>query len=478
MDRLTELGSGRVLVAGDLILDRYWYGATRRISPEAPVPIVRIERREERVGGAANVAANSAGLGAHVMLTGALGEDEAGDALVRLCAVRGINMDFVRVPEFSTTVKLRVVSQHQQLIRVDFEEDDSTLNPTAILAAVERQVDDCDVVVVSDYAKGSVHRVEDIIHLAQKAEKPVVVDPKGTDFSRYGGASLITPNLKEFEAIVGSCRDEADIVARARHMCRQFDFGAVLVTRGEAGMSLIRLDQDPVHLQAVARDVYDVTGAGDTACAVTATALAAGYELAAAVAFANAAAGVVVGKLGAVSVTIDEIKEAMQLRRSATHGVVDRDKLLHEVAFAKRRGEKIVMTNGCFDLLHEGHIRYLNEAATLGDRLIVAVNTDASAGRLKGPDRPISSLQSRMMVLAALRAVDWVVPFDEDTPRALIAEVLPDFLVKGGDYENDAIAGADEVRAAGGAVTTLSYHREHSTTDLLQRVRGSSEGQT
>jgi D-beta-D-heptose 7-phosphate kinase/D-beta-D-heptose 1-phosphate adenosyltransferase len=469
--RLLDMARARVLVVGDLILDRYWHGATRRISPEAPVPIVVVDTHEDRVGGAANVAANAAALGARTVLIGVLGQDRDGDVLLALCAELGITAEAVRLARHATTVKLRVVSQRQQLVRLDFEPAVAADVSAGVLDLLTAHLPGCDVVVVSDYGKGAVASAADVIAAARTAGKAVVVDPKGTDFTRYAGATLLTPNLQEFEAVAGRAVDDADLARRALAMCRELRLGGVLVTRGAAGMSLIRPDAAPVHLAARAREVFDVTGAGDTVCAVTAAALAAGADLVTAITLANAAAGIVVGKFGAATVSRAEIDAALAHAAAIRRGVVDTDVLLEERANARRRGEVVVMTNGCFDLLHEGHVRYLAAARALGDRLVVAVNDDASVTALKGPGRPVNPLASRMRVLAALADVDWVVPFAAPTPRVLVGAVLPDVLVKGGDYAVDDIAGAEEVLAAGGRVTTVEYHAGFSTTGLLAALR-------
>ena len=468
--RLSLLKGARVMVVGDLILDRYWYGATRRISPEAPVPVVLVESIEERVGGAANVAANAAALGAEVLLLGITGQDAAGERLTELCRAAAVEPLFAARAGHETIVKLRVVSQHQQLVRLDFERPPPADLGDQVAALVTQHLARCDVVVISDYAKGATTRVQNVIAAARTAGKHVIVDPKGTDFQRYAGASLVTPNLHEFETVVGVCSNEVELVSKALDLCERFSFDALLITRGEAGMSLVRPGQLALHLDARSRDVFDVTGAGDTVCAVTAVAMAAGQDLANAVALANVAAGVVVAKFGAASVSIAELDLALSAREPTRRGILTRDELLDERSQARRRGEMVVMTNGCFDLLHEGHVRYLSAAKALGTRLVVAVNDDQSVASLKGASRPLNALASRMLVLAALDVVDWVVPFSGATPRDLIAAVLPDVLVKGGDYEIDAIAGAAEVRAAGGHVTTVPFHVGFSTTNLLERV--------
>lgn len=470
--RLQDFASARVLVVGDVILDRYWHGAARRISPEAPVPVVRIDEIVERVGGAANVAANVAALGARALLCGVVGADADGDKLDELCAAQGISANFVRAPDRATIVKLRVVSQHQQLIRVDFEPDPHRDDTQDVVTLASPLLDKCDVMVLSDYAKGAVFRAQSLIAAATAAGKPVIVDPKGTDFGRYAGARVLTPNLHEFEAVVGACADDTIIVERARTLIDRYALGAVLITRGESGMTLVEDDGTWLHVPARAHDVFDVTGAGDTVCGVLAAALGSGSALGHAVVFANAAAGVVVGKFGAATVSMTELDAALARSGSSRRGILDRVELLEECGRARRRGERIVLTNGCFDILHEGHVRCLADARSYGDRLIVAVNDDASVAALKGPGRPLNPVESRMAVLAALDAVDWVVSFATTTPRELIAEILPDVLVKGGDYRPEDIAGAAEVLAAGGEVRCVEYHAGHSTSRLIAAMGG------
>lgn len=462
-----RLRNARIMVVGDVMLDRYWSGVTGRISPEAPVPVVNVADSEDRAGGAANVAANAVAVGADAILVGLVGNDADADSLALCCVRAGVDARLQRTAA-RTTVKLRVLAQHQQLLRLDFERvaDAPALALTAELAEL---VEGVGAVVLSDYAKGALADPRPWIELARRAAKPIVVDPKTRDFGRYAGASLLTPNTAEFEAVVGVCADNAQFARRGAELCRSYGFGAVLVTRGEHGMSLIPAEGPPLHLKARARDVYDVTGAGDTVCAIVASALAAGCDLAAATALANVAAGLAVAKVGTAVVTGAELLGAVHSRRA--NSVWDEATLLGLLADARARGERIVMTNGCFDILHAGHVRYLEDAAALGDRLIVAVNSDASVRRIKGAGRPINALARRLEVLAGLRAVDWVVPFEEDTPRRLIAAVAPDVLVKGGDYRIADIAGAEDVLRAGGQVLTLPYHGGLSTTDIIRVAR-------
>lgn len=461
----------RVLVAGDIMLDRYWHGPTTRISPEAPVPVVRITDCHDRPGGAANVALNIAALGATVSVVGAVGSDPQANVLRDQLAAAGIHAALLECPAKPTITKLRVISRQHQLLRLDFEEPHSAAEVAALPARIRSLLADHSVLVLSDYAKGALQDPQALIALATAARVPVLVDPKGRDFSRYAGATLLTPNLAELEAVVGPCPDEAALCERGLALVRELGLGALLVTRGEQGMTLLRPDQNPLHLPARAREVYDVTGAGDTVIAVLAAALAAGAELPAAVTLANLAAGIVVGKLGTAAVSEPELRRALQQERGVARGVVNCDQLLAEVADARARGEKIVFTNGCFDLLHAGHVSYLKQARQLGDRLIVAVNDDASVRRLKGEGRPLNAVERRMAVLAGLESVDWVVNFAEDTPEALLEQVRPDVLVKGGDYGREQVVGWQIVAGYGGEVRPLGLLDGCSTTAIVEKIR-------
>ncbi|TAA47235.1 MULTISPECIES: bifunctional D-glycero-beta-D-manno-heptose-7-phosphate kinase/D-glycero-beta-D-manno-heptose 1-phosphate adenylyltransferase HldE [Corallincola] len=469
---LPDFDTAQVLVVGDVMLDRYWHGPTSRISPEAPVPVVKVEQIEERAGGAANVALNVAALGGKAVLIGMTGQDEAADALAGKLQGVNVECDFYRLPNYPTITKLRILSRHQQLIRLDFEEGFDEVDPAPMLAQMKAQLATAKVVVLSDYAKGALSAVQQMVQLAKEANVPVLVDPKGSDFEKYRGATLMTPNLGEFEAIVGKCKDEAELVERGHALREKLELQALLVTRGEHGMTLLQADEPELHLPALAQEVFDVTGAGDTVISVLAASLSANKSFGEACALANAAAGVVVGKLGTSTVSTIELANAIGERQEGGFGAVSEDQLLYAVEAAKARGEKVVMTNGCFDILHAGHVAYLNQAAKLGDRLIVAVNTDASVARLKGPGRPVNPTDRRASVLAGLGAVDWVVPFSEDTPARLIAAVLPDLLVKGGDYQPDEIAGGDAVRANGGEVRVLNFEDGCSTTEIINAIRG------
>ncbi|MFP1723202.1 bifunctional D-glycero-beta-D-manno-heptose-7-phosphate kinase/D-glycero-beta-D-manno-heptose 1-phosphate adenylyltransferase HldE [Lonsdalea quercina] len=470
---LPDFRQAGVLVVGDVMLDRYWYGPTSRISPEAPVPVVKVDTIEERPGGAANVAMNIAALGAGSRLVGLTGIDDAAQALNAKLNEVNVRCDFVPVATHPTITKLRVLSRNQQLLRLDFEEGFDNVDPEPMIERIQQALPKIGALVLSDYAKGALVHVQRMIQTANAAGVPVLIDPKGTDFARYRGATLLTPNLLEFEAVAGRCRDEDDLVARGMQLMAELELSALLVTRSEQGMTLLQPGKAPLHLPTQAQEVYDVTGAGDTVIGVLAAALAAGNPLEEACFLANAAAGVVVGKLGTSTVTPIELENAVCGRAETGFGAMDEVQLKAAVAQARQRGERIVMTNGCFDILHAGHVSYLANARKLGDRLIVAVNSDASTQRLKGPTRPVNPLMQRMIVLGALEAVDWVVPFEEDTPQRLIAEILPDILVKGGDYKPEEIAGSKEVWDNGGEVKVLNFEDGCSTTNIINTIKAS-----
>jgi len=469
---LPDFQSAAVLVVGDLMLDRYWHGSATRISPEAPVPVVHVKEREERAGGAGNVALNIAALGGRAAVMGYCGRDEAGDSLLGILRQAGIQCAVQRLEAFPTVTKLRVLSRHQQLIRLDFEDAFWQADAGPLLEAFQARLEAAAVVVLSDYGKGTLAQVQAMVGLCRAAGKPVLVDPKGVDFAKYRYADLLTPNLGEFEAVAGPCRDEAELEEKGMALLARLELGALLVTRGEQGMSLLCPGVPPLRLPAKAREVFDVTGAGDTVISVLATALAAGCPLAQATELANLAAGIVVGKLGAASVGPEELDYALHGAKAHRRGAISLDGLLEMLRPARAAGEKIVLTNGCFDILHPGHVHYLQQARDLGDRLVVLVNSDASVRRLKGQGRPVNALASRMAMLAALECVDWVVAFEEDTPRAEICRILPDVLVKGGDYADIAqIAGHDCVLAAGGEVKLLNFVEGFSTTGIIENIR-------
>jgi len=471
--KLPDFSQARVLVVGDVMLDRYWQGPTRRISPEAPVPVVKVEGDEFRPGGAGNVALNIACLGAGVRLLGLVGQDPEAQMLTDHLSQRGVACGLIPLEGKRTITKLRVLSRHQQLIRLDFEDGFSTQDAQRLGERFAALLSGVSAVVLSDYAKGALGEVQSLIQAARTQGLPVIVDPKGTDFERYRGATLLTPNQPEFETVVGPVADDDDLVAKGIALRDALELAALLITRSEKGMCLLERGKPAIHLPTRAREVYDVTGAGDTVVATLAAALGAGEATHEAMVLPNLAAGVVVGKLGTATVSQAELMGAMEEHLPIRRGAVSEDELLALVARARAAGERIVMTNGCFDILHTGHVTYLQQARALGERLIVAVNDDASVARLKGPTRPVNPLDARQTVLAALAAVDWVVPFSEDTPERLICRVLPDVLVKGGDYRVEDIAGGACVTAAGGEVRVLPFLSGHSTSSMIANIKQS-----
>ncbi len=461
-----------MLVVGDLMLDRYWHGTTNRISPEAPVPVVHVTEVDERPGGAGNVALNLRALGCKVFLLGLIGQDSAGLSLETCLRKEGVECYFQHVPDRPTITKLRVLGRNQQLIRLDFEQDFQAVGKDTLITSFQQILPQVDAVIFSDYGKGILAVIKEMIQLARMQGKLTFVDPKNKDFSYYRSSTLITPNLKEFEEVVGPCLGENDIVTKAQLLIAQHNLNGLLVTRGEEGMSLIHSNNPPLHLRAHASEVYDVSGAGDTVISVVAASIAANHDFVSACTLANMAAGIVVRKLGVTPISIPELRRSLQRFHGSDLGILQEDDLIISIEDARAHGEKIVMTNGCFDLLHAGHIAYLEEAKSFGDRLIVAVNDDASVGRLKGRDRPINSLRNRMKLLSALRCIDWVVSFSEDTPERLIHRVMPDILVKGGDYALNEIAGAKKVLENGGDVKIIDFVDGHSTSLTIQKIKG------
>ena len=473
---MPRFDKAQVLVVGDLMLDRYWQGPTSRISPEAPVPIVKVEQHEDRPGGAANVALNVTALGAGVSLVGLVGDDEAGVALEKQLQSARVNCAFSKTDGEPTITKLRVISRHQQLIRLDFEEPFSSDYGEQVVNATTPLLANVGVLVLSDYGKGTLSDCQRLVREAKAKNVAVLVDPKGCDFTRYRGATLLTPNLSEFEAIVGVCKTEDELVTRGQALVKTLELDALLVTRSEQGMTLIRANKEELHFPARAREVFDVTGAGDTVISTLAAALAAGEDLPNAVALSNIAASIVVGKLGTAAISAPELRREVSKEQGAEKGVVTEEQLLIALADARAAGESIVFTNGCFDILHAGHVGYLAQARAQGDRLVLAINSDESVSRLKGPGRPINPVERRMAVLSGLEAVDWVLYFDEDTPERLLEQVRPDVLVKGGDYGIDGVVGGEFVRSYGGEVKVLSFLDDCSTTAIVEKIQQDTDG--
>lgn len=476
--RLPPFGGCNVLVVGDVMLDRYWQGSSDRISPEAPVPVVKVSEFVDKAGGASNVALNVKHLGGFAKLCGIVGRDHSGEVLKSILSAENIECHFLEVDELPTIAKFRVMARHQQLIRMDFEESFSNVLSLEFGDIVDNQLSNASIVVLSDYAKGTLEGCKDVIQRANAKGLPVVVDPKGVDFSKYEGATLLTPNMAEFTAVVGPCADEGDISRKANRLIQELSLKALLLTRSEDGVSLFESNGERTDFEAVARDVYDVTGAGDTVIATLATCMAAGLTLKKSVELANVAAGLVVAKVGTSVVTRGELEREVEEigKGRMPKGVVDKESLISVVDEVRRRGETVAFTNGCFDILHKGHVKYLSEAAKYADFLIVAVNGDQSVKRLKGLSRPVNTCANRMAVLEGLGCVDWVVEFDGDTPCELIEAVKPDYLLKGGDYARSEVVGAEIVSAYGGEVKVLSLSEGCSTTNIIRRIQADDVG--
>ena len=469
---LPAVGHLHILVVGDVMLDRYWSGPADRISPEAPVPVVAVTHTEHRPGGAANVALNIVSLGAQCTLVGLIGDDEAGAELTATLTAAGVHCDFVKVPDWPTIVKLRLLAQKQQLIRADFEAPVPSFGASERIGVVQNKIEkhlrQAHVFIVEDYDKGAVEDPPALIAAAVKAAVPVVVDPKMKPLAVYAKATLLKPNQREFaHAMAGD--EVQDPGAAGQKLCRDLALGGVIITRGGEGMDLCTTDEVR-HVPARPVEVYDVTGAGDTTAAGLAIGLGLKWSLLDCTRIANLAASIAVSKSGTALVSGPELRNALQ-GEVADRGMILRDELKDAVTHAQARGERVVFTNGCFDILHAGHVSYLQEAHALGDRLIVAINDDASVTRLKGEGRPVNSVEGRSRVLEGLSSVDWVVSFDEDTPKPLLELLKPDVLVKGGDYGPDTVVGADLVRNYGGEVKVLGLVADVSTSAIVERIR-------
>lgn len=476
LERFDEIS---IAVIGDMMLDCYVHGTVERISPEAPVPVLRAGRQRDLPGGAANVAANVAALGVRAHAVGLTGDDEPRITLLGalrqtgLVDVSGMEADASR----PTTRKLRIVAGNQQMIRIDYEQT------SALPASVEKRLAEtaaravaaCDAVILSDYGKGALSPgvIATVLATARANGRPVILDPKRRDWSAYAGVTVLTPNRRELAEASGMpCDSDADVEAAAKRV-QAVTGAAILVTRSEKGMSYIPLDGGPIHLATVARNVFDVSGAGDTVIGTLAAALAAGFDIATAMKLANHAAGIVIGKVGTATVSRREIAEALEPVSDAADAA-DESPLPLDRAVAlrqrwSRQGLSVGLANGCFDLIHPGHVALIRQAAASCDRLIMALNSDASVRRLKGAGRPLQDEAARTQVIGAMKGVAAVVVFDEDTPLALIEALQPDVLIKGADYTEDQVVGGDIVKARGGRVLLARLEAGHSTTRLAAR---------
>lgn len=466
------------LVIGDLMLDRYLIGEVDRISPEAPVPVVLLKQQNERAGGAANVAANLALLGINTTMAGVIGNDAEGRALLQMLEALHINSDAVMSSDQRPTVtKTRILGGHQQMMRLDMESRSAfTQSETETLL---KQIDTAlakkpSVVILSDYAKGVLSETlcRQVIEQAKSLGIPVLVDPKGRDYSKYRGATALTPNKKETAEACGvAITDHENLLKQATKLRDALGLEFLAVTRGEEGISLLE-KSETVHIPAAAKQVFDVSGAGDTVIATLAAGLIHGLSHYQAFELANIAAGIVVGKVGTVPITREELLAELVSQGSFEQAdkICDIDTLTQRVKQWKAQKQKIVFTNGCFDLLHSGHVTYLEAAKKTGDKLILGLNTDRSVSALKGPSRPVIHEADRARVLAALEAIDAVILFDEDTPLRLIDAIRPDIIVKGSDYSEAQVVGGKEVKSWGGKVALIDIVPGRSTSGIIEKL--------
>jgi|TARA_B100000315_G_scaffold260751_1_gene324810 D-beta-D-heptose 7-phosphate kinase/D-beta-D-heptose 1-phosphate adenosyltransferase len=468
--KIPGFSNTRVLIVGDAMLDRYWHGDTTEVSAEAPVPVIRVNEIEHRPGGAANVALNLAALGSTAVLIAVVGRDEAGEMLQAKLETSGVVCDLPSTADSRTITKIRMISRNQQLLRADFETP-LDFSVQEITRHTEARIANVDALILSDYDKGTLTDPQSVISLADSRQVPVLVDPKFKDFAVYRGAMVIKPNRRELQRAIGGWQSEKEMAAKSEQLIKDHQIGALLVTQGSQGMTLIRPGMQEMHFPARSREVFDVTGAGDTSIAVLAASLAAGKSLVDSIALANIAGGMVVTHAGTVSISAPELRREVAAEFDFEKGVLSEEQLAVAVESARTSGEKIVFTNGCFDILHVGHVDYLSEARTLGSRLIVAVNDDESVRRVKGAGRPINQVERRMAILAGLESVDWVVPFSEDTPERLLERIKPEVLVKGGDYKLEEVVGADIVKRYNGDVKVLKFVDDSSTSELVDKIR-------
>ena len=464
-----NFSKANILIVGDIMLDEYYYGGVSRISPEAPVPVVNIDKKFQSLGGAGNVANNITHLFGSCSMLGVVGKDEAGNKIINMLDKLKIKHNFIdnRVP---TTTKLRVVGGKQQIVRLDFEEICHLNEENHILLKnnIKKEMGNVQVVIISDYGKGvcSNEICKFIIDLASSQNKFVIVDPKGSDWSKYCGVSVITPNVKELQEVYGNkvLNTDEDVIKAGKAIRALYNIQYLVVTRSEKGITLIS-ESNVTNIPTQAQEVFDVSGAGDTVVAVISVCIACGFSIFDAVKIANAAAGIVVGKLETAPILIDELVNAVSRRKFSK--VLPLNELLPIIYSKKKLGKKIVFTNGCFDILHIGHVNYLRKAKQYGDILVLGLNSDASVKRLKGTDRPINNEFDRALILEALEVIDYVTIFEDDTPINLIKAIKPDYLVKGGDYKVCDVVG----REYAGDVIIIDFVNGYSTTGVINKMR-------
>lgn len=475
--KLDNFGNIRVLVLGDFMLDKYIMGDVKRISPEAPVPVINVKKKQVHLGGAGNVINNIISLGASARILSCIGRDEAGDYLVKRMNEKGVDTQFVwQVESEQTIVKTRVVAKGQQFLRYDEEavKDICEEYVEYIEKNINEVFDGVDIVIISDYGKGTVtfDSAQTIIRKARNGNIPVIIDPKGNDYKKYTGATTCTPNMLEFRQVIheAGALTETEIAEKAKQLCESVNLDYLLITRSEYGMSFVGKENgEKRDYPAVAQEVIDVTGAGDTVISTFSLALAAGLDISDACELANDAASIVISKFGAATATLEEI-------RSLGYGggktkLVSLEKITEIAKRLKENGKRIVFTNGCFDLVHAGHISSFAQAKELGDVLIVGINSDTSIKRIKGDKRPIVDQTNRAKLLSAFNMIDYIVIFDDDTPELLVQAVIPDVLVKGKDWAGKIVVGQDVVEAHGGRVCLINLEDGLSTTNIIEKIR-------
>ena len=461
---MPEFQKAKLLVIGDIMLDRYWHGSASRVSPEAPVPVVCVDSREGRPGGAGNVALNISALGSAARLIGVVGKDETGEELQSQLQAASVYCDFLWSQNKPTITKLRVISQHQHLIRLDFEQLFEKQDVEGLFDKAERLVKDVNAIVFSDYNKGALGEISKMIELGRYHKKPIIIDPKGTDFQKYKGATIITPNLSEFESVVGQCNNEQELVDKGLGLVQELSLDALLITRGEHGMTLIRLDAPELHLPARAQEVFDVSGAGDTVIAYIASGVANGKSLFNATEIANDAAGISVGKFGTTVVNEKDL-----LNSNQKHKLCKLKELNYDLK--KYKNKTIGFTNGCFDLIHQGHIFYLKEARKMCDFLILGLNSDNSIKKIKGKDRPILNQMERTEILANFDFIDKILIFNEETPINLIKKIRPNIIFKGDDYSIDEVVGSKVIKNWGGKIKLIKCVKGKSTSNIIRKIK-------
>ena len=468
---LKLLSKSNIVVFGDVMLDRYVSGSVDRVSPEAPVPVLKPIKEEIRLGGAANVALNLSSLGSKVSLIGISGKDPSSAQILKLLKENKIKSELVK-SSLPTITKLRLLSSKQQLLRVDNEEEFTKDDWSSAKRRFDKSISlkGNNLLIISDYGKGTLQDIPAVIRKAKKLKKKVLVDPKGDNFSKYKGADVITPNFSEFTGEVGPVKSEREITTKAKLLIKSLNLGALLVTRGSDGMTLFNKEKGKVvrsDFPTQAKEVFDVSGAGDTVIASLAAALSAGFDMSSAVKLANVAAGIVVGKSGTATASLSEIEPHF----SGEELISSLSEVKKHSSILKQDRKRVVFTNGCFDILHAGHVHYLEKAKKLGDELVVGLNSDSSVKALKGNSRPVNNLEQRAKVLSSLQCVDKVVSFSDETPLKLIKAIKPDVLVKGGDYKVKDVVGHKEIKSWGGVVKIIPLVPGLSTTKIIKKLR-------